>query len=116
MYSSTGNIIKVTRGNAFKSNLYLKTKNGGRYVPEEGDRIILEVGFKRLRQDKKDYAEKGAVLTVEIPSDTLKIRIEPEEIEKLPYDDLVYDVTIIHENGDPDTVIEGKDFIVTKKV
>ncbi len=115
MYSAEGNTLKVTRKNAFKGVLKLIYKDGRPYVPEMDDRIVFEVGHKELTPNKKSYAKEGPIITKDIPIDTLRISLSNEDTN-IPEGNYVYDVTVHHANGDDDTVIQGKDFIVGKKI
>lgn len=100
--------ISLTRGDT----LYARVK----VQNVDDDDVELSVGDSVRFALKEDYDSPEALLTIDIPYDTMILRIAPEDTKDLPFGDYVYDVEITFENGDVDTIIPRKIFHLLEEV
>ena len=109
MHAINGNNISLTRGDTLYITISI-FKNGEPYVPVEGDVIRFAMKAKY-----KDPDEKILILK-DIPTDTLLLKIEPEDTKELPFaKTYVYDIQLTNDEGDVDTFIVGT-FTITEEV
>lgn len=108
------NTIYIPQGDTLDLPFRMEIRNeAGRYIPffpSEGDQLWFSL--KRSAKDKDPF------LKVDIPVDTMQLRVEAEEMEKIPArrDPYRYAVRIRHAvNGNVDTVIRWKPFFVTEE-
>lgn len=107
MYKIDGLTITLTKGDSFYCTLTL-TRNGQPYEPAEGDSILF--GLKR------SYKDSTALITKQIPTDTLLFHLDPADTEDLPVGSYVYDIEVTMANGDVDTVINRAVFKIVPEV
>lgn len=90
--------ITLTRGDSLYLNVGI-LRNGEPYTPQEGDSIRFAM-----------CSEPGtAILTKQIPTDTMVLAIKPADTKTLPiYSCYDYDIELTTADGDVDTFIEGK--------
>lgn len=111
------NTIRHTQGDTLDRiiALFINDENGREvpFVPSEGDTLRFAL--------KGRASDKSPIIKVDIPIDTMNLRIEAEEMEKIrarrePY---WYDVEITVQKPDGkvnvDTVIEWTPFYVTEE-
>ena len=89
--------IALTRGNTFKSNVYMSDAAGNTYTPISTDVLT----FKLHDFDDPD----AAILSVNIPYNTCLLHITPADTAALDTKNYFYDVTITYASGDVDTFI-----------
>lgn len=97
-YSVSNNQITMTRGDTAIFTIsvdYLNT--GNPYEPDEGD--IIRFTLKRYLSDRT------ALLVKDAPTDTMTLRIDPEDTEKLSFGRYHYDIQLIKADGKTDTFI-----------
>lgn len=99
MYSASGSNITLTRGDTFKAKIDISI-NGNVYTPVEGDSIRFAM--------KANYADPAPLLNIDIPINTLKLVLNPDDTKSLEYGSYVYDIQLTHANGDIDTFIKGR--------
>lgn len=102
MHQINGTNILLTRGDTLMLKLSL-TKNGEAYTPQEGDVIRFAL--------KQKYTDPDSEVKVvrSIPTDTLILKIEPEDTKDLIMGKTyVYDIEMTDSYGNVDTFITGK--------
>lgn len=110
MVSINGSTITMTRGDTLNVRLEICYADGTPYVVRAGDVVRFAL--------KQRYTDEEALISREIPHDTMTLRLEASETKQLragwaPY---VYDVQITMEDGTVDTFIDRAKFIVTEEV
>lgn len=104
-----GTTISLTRGDTLKILVDIRNPDGTSYIPVQGDSIRFAM--------KKDYKREEVVLMKNIPTDTLLLKLDPEDTEMLPQpSEYVYDIELTHVNGDVDTFIDKAVFKLTEEV
>lgn len=101
------NNITLTRGDSASISVALKNPDGTDYILQSGDELLFTVKYNCITEDiiiQKDISTDGIINLV--PSDTAA----------LLYDIYFYDVQLTKANGDVNTVIPPRDFIVAKEV
>lgn len=107
-YSINGTTITLTRGDSMTVQISISDAYGNLYTPQEGDSVIFAM--------KQSYAEANPVLLKEIPTDTLKLTINPEDTKKLPFGSYVYDVHLVKASGEVDTFITEATIKIAREV
>lgn len=110
MVSITGSTVTITKGDTLDATLELFTGDGAPYEVQEGDMIRFAL--------KRKYSDKGPLIRKDIPTDTMRLRLESSETKRLraawaPY---VYDIQLTTADGTVDTCIDRGRFIVTEEV
>ena len=82
----------------------------------EGDRVIFTVKNKAMKSDRSDYVDEEPLLEVEVPVDSMVLRLEPEDTEGLAFREYVYDMVIEMASGRVDTFIPASPFYVMEEV
>lgn len=86
MYSIDGNKITLTKGDSFYCEVNLKDDDGNTYEPVYGDAITFSL--------KKYYSERVPILSKNIPTDTMLLRLAPSDTADLPLGTYVYDMQL----------------------
>ena len=113
MLSINGTTIHLTQGDTFDAEIDLKIEKDGyssKYVPEEGDSIRFAI--------KSSYKSEEPIILKEIPTDTMRLRLESEETKLLkakavPY---VYDIELTRADGTVVTFICEAEWYSTNEV
>lgn len=104
-----GTTIVATRGDTIKVFVPMAYDDGTPYVPSEGDSIRFAL--------KKDYDDSTVLIEKTIPTDTLLLKIDPEDTKDLPQPSVyVYDIQLTYANGEIDTFIDKARFKLTEEV
>lgn len=104
-----GTTIVATRGDTIKVFVPMAYEDGTEYVPAEGDSIRFAL--------KKDYNDETVLIEKAIPTDTLLLKIDPEDTKGLPQpSQYVYDIQLTYANGEVDTFIDKAKFKLTEEV
>ena len=102
MVSVVNNTITLVRGDTVEIPVTIRTRDGEKYIPSEGDVVRFAL--------KDGYGDDVPVLIHKVlPSDSLILRLESCETKEImakkkPY---VYDVELTTANGYVDTVVRG---------
>lgn len=107
-YSVKGTTISLTRGDSFAADIGIFQPNGDPYIPSEGDRIRFAM--------KKNAKEKTVLILRDIPIDTLRLVLFPEDTKDLDFGTYVYDIQLTKCNGEVDTFITKSTLILTEEV
>ena len=114
-YSISNNEITLTRGDTLEADITLQ-KGEDPYVIQEGDSIRFALKTKKMKADKSDYEEATPLIVKEIPTDSMKLVLEPGDTKHLPFGDYEYDIQVTLASGKVDTVIPAQRFKLTKEV
>jgi len=99
-YNVSGTTITLTRGDTFMAQVSITDADGNAYNPVEGDAIRFAM--------KKQYTDPEPLLIKQIPIDTMKLIIDPDDTKKLAFDTYKYDIELTKASGDVDTFINGR--------
>ena len=107
MVTVVNNTITLVRGDTVEIPVTIRTRDGEKYIPSEGDVVRFAL--------KDGYGDNVPVLIHKvIPNDSLILRLESCETKEImakkkPY---VYDVELTTANGYVDTVVRGIVYIL----
>lgn len=107
-YSVKGTTITLTRGDTFAADIGIFQPNGEPYTPNIGDKIRFA-----LKQSVKD--EKCLIIK-EIPIETMKLVLLPEDTKNLSFGNYVYDIQLTKSNGEVDTFITKSILILKEEI
>ena len=74
-YSVSGTTITLTRGDTFMEDITINKQDDTPYTPVEGDSVRFAM--------KSSYEDAEPILTKDIPNDSLKLILEPEDTKEL---------------------------------
>lgn len=101
------NNITLTRGDSASISVTLKNPDGTDYNLQSGDELLFTVKYNCITED--------IIIQKDISTDTI-INLIPSDTKDLLYGEYFYDVQLTRANGDVNTVIPPRDFIVAKEV
>lgn len=107
-YSVKGNTITLTRGDTFSANIEILQPNGDPYSPLDGDCIRFAM--------KKSAKDKDCLIHKDIPIDTMKLVLDPEDTKSLDFGNYVYDIQLTKTTGEVITFITKSLLILTEEV
>lgn len=82
--------------------------DGSPYLPIEGDTVRFAM--------KSSYTEEEPLLVKDIPIETMKLVLEPEDTKTLAFGKYVYDVQLTKVTGEVDTFITKGTIKITEEV
>lgn len=106
MYSIEGTTITLTRGDTMIAEV-TPYQGDEPYVPQEGDTLRFVMKGSKLNTRKTEYADAEPLVTKDIPTDTMLLRLDPEDTKPLGFGDYVYDIEITFADGKVDTFINN---------
>ena len=109
MVKIRGTTITMTRGDSLVVFLDLKNSDGTTYEPTDGD--YIRFAMKRSFDDSVP-----PMLVKEIPTDTMKLILDPADTKQLTYGQYHYDIQITTADGLVDTFIDRAVLIITEEV
>ncbi|MBO7734447.1 MAG: hypothetical protein J6S67_17915 [Methanobrevibacter sp.] len=101
------NNITLTRGDSASISVGLKNPDGSAYTLQTGDVLFFTVKYNCITED--------IIIQKDISTDAI-INIIPSDTAALLYGEYFYDVQLTKANGEVNTVIPPRDFIVAKEV
>ena len=107
-YKVSGTTITLTRGDTFMAQISVADSKGNPYEPSEGDSIRFAM--------KANYTDGNTLLIKDIPIDTLKLVLNPEDTKDLAFGTYVYDVQLTKASGEVDTFITTSKIKITEEV
>lgn len=107
-YSISGTTITLTRGDSFMAQVSIADKDGNPYVPTEGDSVRFAM--------KAKCTDPKPLLVKDIPIDTLKLVLNPEDTKELAFGNYVYDIQLTKATGEVDTFITTSKIKITEEV
>ena len=115
MFSINGTTIKLTRGDSLVAELALKWQDGTDYEPSAGDSVVFAVK-SRLNGARTEYVESSPIISTEIPTSDMTLRLAPDNTAGLAFGAYAYDVEVTLADGRVDTVINNAQFILLPEV
>lgn len=103
----SNNNIKLTRGDSASIGVDLTNPDGSAYELQSGDILMFTVKYNCITED--------IIIQKDISSNAT-INILPSDTNGLLYGNYYYDVQLTKANGDVNTVIPPRDFIIDKEV
>ena len=97
MFTIDGTTISMVRGDTLLLDIEVETVVDDNYIPAEGDVFVFAA--------KKNVGDYKPVIFKTIPTDTLKLRLDPADTNKLPFGDYIYDIQARLASGYVDTII-----------
>ena len=107
-YNVSGTTITLTRGDTFMALITITDSENNPYMPVEGDSIRFAM--------KATYADEEPLMIKDIPIDTMKLILEPEDTKKLAFGKYVYDIQLTKATGEVDTFITKAKINLTEEV
>ena len=107
-YKVSGTTNTLTRGDTFMAQVSITDSNVDPYVPSEGDSVRFAM--------KAKYTDEDTLLVKDIPIDTLKLVLDPEDTKDLAFGTYVYDVQLTKASGEVDTFITTSKIKITEEV
>lgn len=107
-YSVKGTTIYLTRGDTFMADISISQSDGEPYKPVEGDSIRFAM--------KKAYEDEEPLLVKDIPTDTMKLILEPGDTKPFEFGTYVYDIQLTKVTGEVDTFITKAKLKLTEEV
>ena len=100
-----GTSISMTRGDTLIVDISITDGSGEAYTPSAGDELRFAMKRAKMNPKYTDYADAEPLVTVEIPIDTMRLRVESEATKELPFGEYVYDIQLTYGDGIVDTFI-----------
>ena len=100
--------IYLTRGDTFMAQVNINKPNNEPYEPMEGDSIRFAM--------KQTYDDVNPLLVKDVPIDTMKLRLDPNDTKLLPFGTYVYDIQLTKATGEVDTFISKGKLKLTEEV
>lgn len=107
-HSVKGTWITLTRGDSFAANIEIIQPNGKLYTPSEGDHVRFAM--------KRSIKDEDVLILKEIPIDTLRLVLDPEDTKRLDFGNYIYDIQLTKSTGEVDTFITKSQFTLTEEV
>ena len=102
-----GNKIHLTRGDTLRVTVII-TQDGEPYTPVDGDSVRFAL--------KRDFDDPNPLVLRDIPIDTLRLILIPEDTKPLDFGKYWYDVELTKNDGTVDTFIGPERFYITEEV
>ena len=100
MYSVSGNVITLTRGDTFNATISIIDAQGSPYTPDAED--VIRFAVKRTAYDRDPLINKT------IDHETMMLTLVPSDTKSLDFGTYIFDVEITFADGSVDTFISGK--------
>lgn len=107
-YNVKGTTITLTRGDSFSADIGIFQSNNKAYIPEEGDSVRFAM--------KKSITDTDCLIIKDIPIDTMKLVLEPEDTKNLDFGNYIYDIQLTKVTGEVDTFITKSVLTLTEEV
>lgn len=107
-YSIKGTTINLTRGDTFIADVKILQTTEEVYIPVEGDAVRF--ALKRTVKDQTPLIIKN------IPIDTMRLVLEPEDTKQLEFGKYIYDIQLTKSTGEVDTFITKSTLYIDEEV
>lgn len=107
-FSVSGTTITLTRGDTFEADISITNSDGTVYEPVDGDSIRFAM--------KAQYSDPKPLLVKDIPIDTMKLILDPEDTADFAFGKYVYDIQLTKSTGEVDTFITKAIIRLTEEV
>lgn len=109
------NEIIMTRGDTLVLRV-VPTRDGEPYVPLPGDSIRFALKHDKMDIKRTAFLDTEPLVMVDIPTDTMLLRLEPEHTKGLEFGNYVYDCELTTAEGFVSTFIADSPFILRREV
>lgn len=107
--------ITLTRGDTLILHLNL-TVDGEPYESNPEDSIRFALKSDKVLANK-EYSDKEPLILKDIPTNTLELKIDPEDTKSLPFGNYKYDIEFRRaSDGFVRTFIADADFVISREV
>lgn len=103
-----GTTINLTRGDTFVAIISITDSNKTPYVPQPGDAVRFAM--------KEKYSDAEPLLIKDIPIDTMRLELRPEDTKEFKFGKYVYDIQLTKASGEVDTFIAKAAIVLTEEV
>ena len=111
-----GTKITMTRGDTLRTQVTIYDKDAeDEYTIQDGDSVRFAMRPAGLNARKTAF-RYDVCLTVDIPTDTLLLEIEPEDTAELDFGAYTYDIQLTQADGTVDTFIANATLILSPEV
>lgn len=107
-YSVKGTSITLTRGDSFAADIAIIQPDGEPYIPSEGDQVRFAM--------KRNVKDEEVLILREIPIDTMRLVLNPNDTKELEFGSYVYDIQLTKSTGEVDTFITKSTLTLTEEV
>lgn len=107
-YSIKGTTITLTRGDSFAADISIFQPNGEPYELSSGDKVRFAM--------KKAVKDQKVLILRDVPIDTMRLVLYPEDTKDLDFGNYVYDIQLTKSNGEVDTFITRSVLILSEEV
>lgn len=107
-YSIKGTSISMTRGDTFSADICIYQANGKPYNLIEGDAVQFAM--------KKTAKDPTVLILKNIPIETMKLVLNPEDTKELDFGTYVYDIQLQKATGEVCTFITKSYLTLTEEV
>ena len=105
MVEFENNTIIMTRGDTLRAQLEIRDEAGQAYTIQEGDAVRFAMKRSEMNAKATEYRDREPLAMKTIPTDTLVLKLDPEDTEGLPFGDYDYDIQLTCADGTVDTII-----------
>lgn len=102
------NKITLTRGDTLKCQINLSYSDGSPYIPAKGDKCRFAM--------KKVYSDPNYIILKSIPTDTMILKLDPQDTKGLEFGTYTYDIEMTFDDGTVYTFVTPSPFVVDKEV
>lgn len=115
MVQIKNNTIRMTRGDTLLLRVNV-TIGGTPYVLLPGDTVRFALKSDSMDYYKKQFKETTPLVLKDIPTDTMLLRLDPEDTKGLDFGDYVYDIQITFADSFVRTFIADTKFTLCREV
>ena len=115
MVQIKNNTIRMTRGDTLLLRVNV-TIGGTPYALLPGDTVRFALKSDSMDYYKKQFKETAPLVLKDIPTDTMLLRLDPEDTKGLDFGDYVYDIQITFADGFVRTFIADTKFTLCREV
>lgn len=115
-YKINKTAITLTRGDTFIVTVSLKYKDGTPYEPTSADTVRFALKSKRMLAGNTAFYDKEPLILKDIPTNTMELRLDPEDTKDLLFGQYKYDIELTRGDGFVCTFIANADFEIAPEV
>ena len=115
MYSIEGTTITLTRGDTMIAEV-TPYQGDEPYVPQEGDTLRFVMKSNKMNTKRTEYVDPEPLVIKAIPTDTMLLRLDPEDTKPFGFGNYVYDIELTFADGKVDTFINNAELLLVPEV
>lgn len=106
--------ITMPRGNTLIVGVGMVDEDTGQTIdPEAGSQVVFSIKPNELNRSKTRFTEEEPLFTVDVPTDTMILKVEAEATEDLDFGEYAYDIRYIDPVGNVDIFINHRTLTLT---